>query len=98
MPRQGGPVVEVIIHNSPSTGSPWCGWVVDRSTDGVCFTSPESIPVGMVLSIRATTAPETVPWAQVEVKHCLFKFGRWVVGGKFLESVPYDVLRLLGHR
>jgi hypothetical protein len=97
-PRPWGPPVEVKVSNSPLSGKPWPGWVVNRSLNGVCWSSAEAIPVGTVLSIRATVAPENIPWTRVEVKHCKFKVNRWLIGGQFLETVPIEVLRLFGYQ
>jgi hypothetical protein len=97
-PRPWGPPVEVRVSDSMLSVKPWPGWVVNRSFHGLCWTSAEAIPLGTVLCLHATVAPDSVPWTRVEVKHCEFKVNRWLIGGQFAEAVPLEVLRLFGYQ
>jgi hypothetical protein len=96
-PRPWGPPVEVKVSDRLLSTRPRTGWVVNRSQTGVCLSFAEPIPLGTVLSIRASMAPESVPWTHVEVKHCEFKVNRWLIGGQFLEPIPQEVLCLFGY-
>jgi hypothetical protein len=48
------------------------------------------------LSIRPTLAPESVPWVRVEVKNCHPLAGRWLLGCRYLDAPPLEVLVLFG--
>ena len=96
--RPLGRPVEVLISDSFGTATPVKGWIIDRSLGGVGLSMAEPVPLGTILSLRATVAPATTPWARVEIKHCEFKAKRWHAGGEFAESVSLEVLRLFGYR
>jgi hypothetical protein len=97
-PRPSGPPVEVTIQNSLLVGAFCRGWVINCSLRGVCLSLREPVPIGTVLTIHATIAPDSVPWTAVQVKHCECKTDRWFAGAEFTETVPFDVLRLFGYR
>jgi hypothetical protein len=96
--RPWGPPVEVVISDSFGTATPIKGWIINRSLGGVCLSLSEPVPLGTILSVRATIAPPTTPWARVEIKHCEFKVNRWHAGGEFAEAVSLEALRLFGYR
>lgn len=91
-PRRWGDPVQVLITDGTSRTEPARGWIVNRSTGGLGLSAAQPAVEGAVLSVRITTAPDTVPWTSVQVKSCLPATGRWILGCQFVEPPPRDVL------
>lgn len=70
------------------------GLVLDVSQEGLGLSLKQSVTVGTVLEVRVTTAAASVPWTQVEVRHCSPLASRWLVGCRFVQE-PQPQARLL---
>jgi hypothetical protein len=93
--RKGGRVK--IRLASPGAKEEQCiGWVVDRSTGGLCVRVHVPLEQGAVVSVRPVHAPERVAWVQVEVRSCRAGAGGWEVGCRFMRRPSWDVLLHFG--
>jgi hypothetical protein len=54
--RKGNPV-EILLGECEATREPLRGWVLDRSTGGLCLLTSEEIAPGTMLRVRACQAP-----------------------------------------
>jgi len=94
--RRGGNPVAVFLTDAEAESDPVRAYVLDRSTGGICLTVPEAVERGTVLSVRATNAPPTTPWVQIEVRNCRPVGDEFELGCKFLKTPPWNVLLLFG--
>jgi hypothetical protein len=94
--RRSGKAVEVLITDAEVKEEPSRGWVVDRSTGGLCLEVIKEVEPGTVLSVRTVNAPKTVSWVQVEVKSCRAVDGNWEIGCQFVKTPPWSVMLLFG--
>jgi hypothetical protein len=95
-PRRKGNAVAVLISNAQATTDPFPGLVIDRSVGGLRLAVDRSLPKNVILSVRATNAPENVAWAQVEVKNSVPHGTNWELGCEFVRTPPWSVLLLFG--
>lgn len=94
--RLSGNQIPVRVCPDGIVESPLEGWVVDRSQGGLRLRVPEPIPVGVVLRVRCLNAPESLPWAELQVKNARDKQTYWEVGCQFLNNPGEEVLRSFG--
>lgn len=95
--RRGGNPVAVLISDAACKAEASYGYVLDRSTGGLCLSVNGQIPEGTVLSVRTTNAPPTVPWVQLEVRNCRkMSNGEFELGCRFVRTPPWSVLLLFG--
>jgi hypothetical protein len=93
--RHGAPVA-IHVATSQGTKGPNCGWVVDRSTEGLCLMVERKVEVGTTLSLLPLRAPPATPHVEVEVKHCRTKEGYFYLGCRFVQTPPWAILLLFG--
>lgn len=72
------------------------GIVVNRSERGVALLVDEAFRPKAVLDIRTSEAPEDIPWVPVQVCHCRSAGHNWLIGCRFQEVVPWNVLVWFG--
>jgi hypothetical protein len=96
--RRSGNPVPIYITNTDATMVPYSGWVINRSVGGLCVTVEArlAMPVGTVLSVRATNAPDTIPWVQVEIRNSRNEGKDAILGCQFLKTPSWGVLLLFG--
>jgi len=94
--RRGGNPVAILISDAEVRNEPSPGWVVDRSTGGLCLSVPGAIPEGTILSVRTTNAPNSIPWVQIEVKNCRAVGKEYELGCRFVRTPPWSVMLLFG--
>jgi hypothetical protein len=94
--RRGGNPVAILISDAEARTKPSPGWVIDRSTGGLCLSVSDAVVEGTVLSVRTSNAPETIPWVQLEVKNCRAVGGEFELGCQFVRTPPWSVLLLFG--
>ncbi|MBL8797903.1 MAG: PilZ domain-containing protein [Planctomycetia bacterium] len=95
--RRGGNPIAVLISDADSKAKPSFGYVLDRSTGGLCLSVAAPIPEGTFLTVRTNNAPQTVPWIKVEVRNCRSVGDKeWELGCKFDKTPPWSVLLLFG--
>jgi hypothetical protein len=95
-PRRWGDPVQVLITDYYHAEHPLKGWTVNRSPGGLGLSVPEAILVGSVIKIRATLAPEAIPWIDLEVKNCNPVAGRWELNCMYV-GPPAEEIRRLFH-
>lgn len=96
--RRTGNPVPVYISNADASLPPYSGWVLNRSVGGLCLSVETGLgmPVGTVISVRATNAPDTIPWIQAEVRNCRQDGTEAVLGCQFLKTPSWGILLLFG--
>lgn len=94
--RRGGNPVAVLISDEEAEAEPIRGFVLDRSTGGLCIAVDAEIETGTILSVRTANAPQTTPWVQVEVKNCRRNGREFEIGCQWLRTPPWSVLLLFG--
>ncbi|MBY0528193.1 MAG: PilZ domain-containing protein [Gemmataceae bacterium] len=94
--RRGGNPVPILISDAEVRNEPSRGWVVDRSTGGLCLSVPGPVPEGSILSVRTTNAPNSIPWVQIEVKNCRAVGKEYELGCRFVRTPPWSVMLLFG--
>ncbi len=94
--RRKGKPVRVLMADAETTQEPTTGWVLDRSRGGLYLVVSEPVAVGTMLSVRATHAPDTMPWVQVEIRRCHPKGNRWGLGCRFKRELAWGELLLFG--
>ncbi len=94
--RRAGNPIAVLISDAEARSKPTGGYVLDRSTGGLCLSVPDQITTGTILSVRTTNAPESIPWVQVEVKSCRPTGGEFELGCQFVKTPPWSVMLLFG--
>jgi hypothetical protein len=91
--RAGNPVaVEVIENDSKQIKA----WVCNRSTSGLCLASAEPLTVGATISIRSTQYGDSANWVPAQVRRCTPTENGWLVGCRFAEALPWNVLLHFG--
>lgn len=94
--RRAGNPIAVFISDAEGRSKPTNGFILDRSTGGLCLSVPQQMMTGTVLSVRTTNAPESIPWVQVEVKSCRPNGGEFELGCQFVKTPPWSVMLLFG--
>jgi hypothetical protein len=94
--RRKDPPVPVEIAAPDSKKKPGAGWVLERSTTGLCIWTAQQFPVGAVLRVRSTQYRDPSPWVDVEVRRCQPAEDQWVLGCKFTAPQPWSILLLFG--
>lgn len=95
-PRRKGNPVSVQVTDAQGRGDAFQGWVVDRSSGGVRLLVDQSVPAGMVLSVRPTKCHPSFPWVQVMVKSCRAERSSWNLGCQFVQKLSWAELQLFG--
>jgi hypothetical protein len=75
---------------------PYLGWVVDRSLGGFGLLVDQAIEEGRILRLRATDAPQHIPWVEVHVNRCQEKDGTWEVGCEFVHTPSWEAMLTFG--
>jgi hypothetical protein len=92
--RRSGNAIPVFV--GEGDGVPVRGYVVDRSAGGIGLALDHSLPLGTVVRVRPSEAPETAPWVEVEVKSCRAQGTEFEHGCQFLTIPPFNVMLLFG--
>src|SRR4051812_15246020 len=67
--RRGGRAPAVVV-TDVGGGDPVPGWVEDWSTGGLGLRAQAPAAIGALLLVRAASAPEDLPCAEVRVRGC----------------------------
>jgi hypothetical protein len=94
--RRRGGRVKVQLADASGKAELGSGWVIDRSTGGLCLTVNRRFEAGELLSVRPAHAPGRTPWVQVEVKSCRQRSGVWEAGCQFVHRPSLNVLLHFG--
>lgn len=94
--RRAGNPIPVLITDAKAEADPIPGWVLDRSTGGLCMSVEVEVEAGTVLSVRTKNAPESIPWWQIEVKNCRKNGREYELGCQWVRTPPWSVLLLFG--
>jgi len=94
--RRSGNAVPVVFTTAGHEDALDNGWVVDRSSGGLCLSLEKPIDVGTFLRLRPSKAPVTAPWIDVQVRSCRADEANWELGCQFITIPPFNTLLLLG--
>ncbi len=94
--RRGGQAVPVKVAAPLFRGGLIDGYVIDRSTGGLCIALSCAVPTGTILKVRAVHAPDTVDFVNVIVRNCRQNKEIYEVGCEFEQTPPWNVLLLFG--
>jgi len=94
--RRRGGRVKVHLADAGAAKDLGSGWVIDRSSGGLCLTVSRRLEAGAVLCVRPAHAPGHTPWVQVEVKSCRERSGVWEVGCRFVRRPSLNVMLHFG--
>jgi len=94
--RRGGAVVRVTVASPLFHRGVTDGFVLDRSTGGLCIALATEVPRGVVLKVRAAHAPDTVGYINVIVRNCRRQEEYYEVGCEFEQTPPWNILLLFG--
>ena len=61
-------LLRVFIQETPGADAPFHGWVVDRSLGGLRLEVDHELPVGQLLKVRSSAAPDGIPAVEVRVQ------------------------------
>jgi hypothetical protein len=92
--RRSGNAIPVFV--GEGEGVPVRGYVVDRSAGGIGLALNHSLPLGTIVRVRPSKAPETAPWVEVQVKSCRAEGTEYELGCQFLTLPPFNVMLLFG--
>jgi hypothetical protein len=92
--RRSGNAIAVFV--GEGDGVPVRGYVVDRSAGGIGLSLDHSLPIGTIVRVRPSKAPETAPWVEVQVKSCRAEGTEFELGCQFLKLPPFNVMLLFG--
>jgi hypothetical protein len=84
----------IVLSETDAAGKPLEGWVLNRSSGGLCLSLTQSFPVGTTLHLHLASQ-DSMPWVPVEVKYCSPFSSRWKIGCQFVHPDSKDVLVLL---
>jgi hypothetical protein len=93
--RKGNPI-EVLITDAEATAEPHRGWVVDRSTNGLCLLLHDEVAVGTVLSVKPRQSPPGMTWVRVTVRNSQRDPSGHLAGCQFVSTPPWGILLLFG--
>jgi hypothetical protein len=97
--RRQGNTVEVHVAKPEDKETPEIGSVMDRSMGGLRLALFHEVEVGLILSIRPSTADKIVPWIDVEVRSCKPSTempDHFEIGCQYVKSPPYSIQLLFG--
>ncbi|HYT89813.1 MAG TPA: PilZ domain-containing protein, partial [Gemmataceae bacterium] len=94
--RRTGNPVEVLIRRPGSEGSQLRGYVLDRSTGGLCLRVEVVLEAGALLHVRPVNAPPITPWIEIEVKNTYQTDEGWQLGCQFVRTPPWAMLLMFG--
>jgi hypothetical protein len=94
-PRQCSSPIRVLLSDADFQSEPFEGWVVDCSIDGLGVSAVQPVAAGSLLGVRPPY-PADAPWAVVEVRHCQPHERRWLLGCRFQNTPPWELLVLFG--
>lgn len=94
--RRTGNEIKVFLSDG-ETFVPLCeGWVMDRSTGGLCLAVPRRLEIGTLVGIRAANAPDNSPRVQIQVLRCGPIEDYWEAGCQFVGTPSWGTLLLFG--
>jgi L-lactate permease len=94
--RREGKPVPVLLNSAFFSGQTQKAYVLDRSTGGLKLGVSNKITVGSSLMVKASNAPDTVPWITVIVRNCRDQGEHFELGCEFEVTPPWNVLLLFG--
>jgi hypothetical protein len=94
--RRTGNPVEVHIRLPKAEQPQLHGYVMDRSTGGLCLRVDQPVQPGTMLHVRPVNAPPITPWVEIEVKSSRQTQDGWELGCQFLRTPPWALLLMFG--
>ena len=84
------------VSNATANVEPFQGWVIDRSSGGLCLLVDQQVKPGLVLSVRPTKCHPSFPWVQIRVRSCRAERNSWNLGCQFEQKMTWTELQLFG--
>ena len=72
------------------------GFVLDRSSRGLCFASERRYEVGEAIFVLPVSTRPDVPWVAVTIRNCRVREDYFLIGCEFHQPPPVSVLLLFG--
>jgi hypothetical protein len=88
--RRWGNPTEVYVDARLWPG-PVHGLVINRSTGGLALLLQNEVPAGTTIKVRSVEAPRSVPFVNLEVRHCRKAGQLFLIGCQFCADVPWNV-------
>jgi hypothetical protein len=88
--RRWGNPTEVYVDARLWPG-PVHGLVINRSTGGLALLLQNEVPAGTEIKVRSAEAPRSVPFINLEVRHCRKAGKLFLIGCQFCEEVPWNI-------
>jgi hypothetical protein len=92
--RRAGNAISVYV--GEGDGVPMRGFVIDRSAGGIGLALDHALPLGTIVRVRPSKAPDTAPWVEVQVKSCRAEGTEYELGCQFQTLPPFNVMLLFG--
>jgi len=87
----------LILDPADALGQRYRGWIVDRSSGGICLCyNGCQAEEGDMLLVQPTSATTGLPWVEVRVKHQRRKQSRVELGCEFIQRNQWEQLVLVG--
>jgi hypothetical protein len=92
--REGNPT---LIELDIGGGTPYRGWVLNRSTTGLRLACRAPANIGARIMVRSRQYTEPGPWVALQVQNCTRHDDEsWILGCRFIEQQQWNVLLLFG--
>jgi hypothetical protein len=93
-PRRLVNPVPVLLARPEAPTTPFQGWVVDRSPDGLCVVAEEDVLVGTTVRVRPSHNLAQATWFHIEIRNSRPERNMWILGCQFTRQLSRDDLRL----
>lgn len=94
--RRTGVPSPLIIADANGNVKRWEAFVLDRSSGGLRIGISQGIPVGTILNIRPSNAPESFQWVRIIVRSCREVSDYYELGCQFERELDWSTLLMFG--
>ena len=94
--RRDGKIVSIQIASPSFRNKVEHGYVLDRSTGGMRIALSFTLNPGSAIQVRATNAPENIPWTTIIIRSCRNAGEYYELGCEFEQTPPWNELLLFG--
>jgi hypothetical protein len=96
VPRRRGVRVAVRITFPETWSPPSGGWVIDRSSRGLCLAVARPVERDTLLSLRPEQSEADAPGVKARVRYCRKAGRHYYLGCQFVDTPPWSVLLRFG--
>ncbi len=94
--RRGGNPTQVFFALPGQKVNPQRGWVLDRSSGGLCLLVDQEIHQGTLMAVLPVNAPALTPWVDIDVRSCKKGPDGFTLGCQFIKTPTWSILLLFG--